>query len=378
MYIKLYDDNGSQFNCTDFTVEELKSLNALRNTTAIFCIMISIVILIFLIFSKTFSSLLKRLCFYFILGTLFAEIVMGLNIVHFGDKEAACIWKEFFTEWTCTVVLILCHEIVLHLLYLVISTVWKSQPSRRPQRTGSKFYIPTVEIVYIILPVIIATVIAVTLLVRKQEGYGIAGPRCWVQPRNGECKPSGMVIQMVIFILHIIVNAVGISAIFVLSVIYFKISSSVKDARSLLKQTFYVMILQIIHMLILLCDFTARAYTLSSQRQQLYSVWALDAFSIPVGLMVLPFGYLITFYPVKQSMVNILKKIAGKCCKHNKSSQHSQHQIDMHQSYSIATAPESDRVSQPSYTFFDVPHPDESLEQSRLIGDVGCKQKYVN
>ena len=277
---------------------------------------IYIVILIFLIFSKTFSSLLKRLCFYFILGTLFAEIVMGLNVVHFGDKEAACIWQEFFSQSTCVVVFILCHEIVLHLLCLVISTVWKSRPSRRPQRTGSKFSKVTVEIVYIILPVIIATVIAMIPLVRKQEGYGIAGPRCWVQPRNGECKPSGMVIQMVIFILHIIVNAVGISASFVLSVIYFKISSSVKDARSLLKQTFYVMILQIIHILILMCNFAIGAYTLFSQHQQLYSFWALDAFTIPIALMVLPFGYLIIFYPVKKSVVNILKKIAGNTRSH--------------------------------------------------------------
>ena len=276
MYIELYDDDGSQFNCTDFTVEELKSLNGLRNTTAILCIMITIAILIFLIFSKTFSSLLKRLCFYFILGILCAEIVMGLNIEHFRDKETACIWLEFFTEWTCTVVFILCHEIVLHLLYLVISTVWKSQPSRRPQRTGSKCYIPTVEIVYIILPVIIATVIAVTLLVRKQEpGYGIASPMCWVQPRNRECKPSGMDLPMVFYSLYIAINAVGISASFVLSVIYFKISSSIKDARSLLKQTFYVMILQIIHILILMCNFAIRAYTLFSQRQHLYSFWAL-------------------------------------------------------------------------------------------------------
>ena len=77
-------------------------------------------------------------------------------------------------------VFVLSHEIVLHLLCLVISIVSKSRPSRRPQRTGSKFSKVTVEIVYIILPVIIATVIAMIPLVRKQEGYGIAGPRCWV------------------------------------------------------------------------------------------------------------------------------------------------------------------------------------------------------
>ena len=377
--IELYHTDGSHHNCSNSTIDNVKFLNRMRNITAIPCSVITLAILIFLIFSKAFSSPLKRLCFFLTVGTLFAEIVIGLNIEQLWDdkeQQTACVWLGYFAQWICVVVFILTYEIVLHLLYLVLSKLKKSQPS--PQRTRSKCCTLTVEIVCIILPVIIATILAV-----MQKGYGIAGPWCLIQPVNGQCKPSGLVIQTVVFSLYIAVDVVGISASFVLFIIYFKISYSVKDARSLLKQIFYVMLFQIIHILILTYNISVRVYTLSSQRQQLlellYGFWVVDVFTIPIGIVIFPFGYLIlTFYPVKQSVVNILKKIAGKCCKYKKSSQHSQHQSDMHQSYSIATAPESDRVSQPSYTFFDVPHPDESLEQSRLIGDVGCKQKYVN
>ena len=55
--------DGPQFNlkCTNFTVDDLKFLNRLRNITAFVCSLISLVILIFLVYNKTFLSLLKRL-----------------------------------------------------------------------------------------------------------------------------------------------------------------------------------------------------------------------------------------------------------------------------------------------------------------------------
>ena len=378
IYLELYNDDGSQFNlnCTNFTVENLKFINGLRNITAILCSVITLAILIFLIFSKAFSSLLKRLCFYLTVGTFLAEIAIGLNIEHlwhYRGQQTACVWLGFFTQWTCVVVFILSYEIVLHLLFLVVSKVRKSQPCSQCTSTGSKCCTWTVETVYIILPFTIATVLSVIPFVKK--GYGIAGPWCWMQSLNGECKPSGLVVQMVFYSLYIAVDVVAIGASFVFFIIYLRISSSVKDARSLLKQTLYVMILQIIHILILMYSLTVRVYTLLSQRQQLYGFWMVDAFTIPIAIVVYPFGYLISFYPVKQSVANILKKLTGKC--YNKSSQQTQ-QVDMQQSYCVATAPESDRVSQPSDTFFVVPHPDESTEQSHLIGNVRCKTKYVN
>ena len=75
----VYNENGSQFNlnCTSFTIEDLKFLNCLRNITAFVCAAITLSILIFLI---SFTSLFKRLYFYLVVGTLFTEIAVALNI----------------------------------------------------------------------------------------------------------------------------------------------------------------------------------------------------------------------------------------------------------------------------------------------------------
>ena len=367
-FLELYNDNGTQFNlnCTSFTVEDLKFLNRLRNIPALVCGVVTLAILIFLIFSKAFSSLFKRLYFYLVVGTFLAEIALGLNIEHqwhYKGQETVCVWLGFFTQWTYVMVFILSYEIVLHLLCLVVFQLRGSQPF--PQCTGSKYCTLTVEIVYISLPLTIATAFAVMPLVKR--GYGVAGPWCWVQSLNDDCEPAGLVTQMIFYGMYVAVGVVGIGASLVFSLIYFRISSSFRNARYLLKQTFYVMLFQIVHILIIMCNLSLRVYTLLSKRHQLYGLWMAHAFTIPIGVLVFPLGYLLCFYPIKQTVVKVFKKLAGKCCKCRTSSRvFETHNVTKH-----ATAPKSDRITQPSHTFFVVPHPDDLSERSPLISDTG-------
>ena len=357
-YIELYNDNGSKFNlnCTSFTVEDLEFLNQLRNITAILCSVITLAILIFLIFSKAFSSLLKRLYFYLIVGTLFTEIVLGLNIEHlwhYKGQQSICILLGFLTQWTYVMVFILSCEVVLHLLCIVFSRLRGSQPF--PKCTGAKLCTRTVEAMYILLPLTIATVFAVMPLLNN--GYGIAGPWCWVQSINEECEPSGLIIQMIFYGMYMVAGVAGIGAS-LFFVVYFKMSSSFRNLRSLLKKTLYVMIFQIIHILIILCNLTLRAYTVLTQRHQLYGWWVAHAFTLPVGVLVFPIGYLISFYSAKKTVVKIVKNLAFKCCKHGAFNRlHSDHELF---ELKDATAPDSDRISPPSDTYFDPLHPDNS------------------
>ena len=360
----VYSENSSQFNlnCTSFTVDDLKFLNRLRNIPALVCSVITLVILIFLVCSKAFSTLFKRLYFYLVLGTLCTELALGLNIEHqwyYKGQETVCVWLGFFTQWTCVVVFILSYEIVLHLLCLVVSQVRGSQPF--PRCTGSRYFTVILEIMYILTPVAIATGLAVMPYVKK--GYGVAGPWCWVQSLNEDCEPAGLVTQMVFYGMYVSVGVVGIAASFVFSLIYFRIASSFRNARYLLKQTFYVMLFQIVHILIIMCNLTLRIYTLLSRRHQLYGFWMAHAFTIPFGVLVFPLGYLLCFYPVKQVLLKPFRKITAKCCKRRMSA----HQVEVPSITRHTTAPRSDRVSQPSDTFFVVPHPDDFTETSPIL-----------
>ena len=119
-----YYENKSQFNlnCTNFTIEDLKFFNRLRNITALICAAITLAILLFLICHKAYSSLFQRLYFYLVVGTLLAETAVGLNIEHqwhYEHQATMCVWLGFFTQWTTILVFILSYEIVLHLLCLV-------------------------------------------------------------------------------------------------------------------------------------------------------------------------------------------------------------------------------------------------------------------
>lgn len=371
--MELYSDleDGSQFNlnCTSFTVEDLKLLNRLRNVTAFVCAAITLAILIFLLCYKTFSSLFKRLYFYLVVGTLFAELAIALNIEHqwlYEGQEIVCVLLGFFEQWTVVMVFILSYEIILHLLCLVVSQIRGLQPF--PRCTGSKYCTVIVEITYLSIPLVISTAFAVFPYVKRS--YGVAGPWCWVRSLNEKCEPVGLVTQMVFYSMYMSVGIVGIAASLVFSIIYFKIADYYRNARVLLKQTLYVMIFQLVHILIIMCNLTLRAYTLLSRRHQLYGLWLAHAFTIPIGVFVFPLGYLLCFYPVKDYVLKICGRIINRCncCKHGTRS------VWLAETHSItkhATAPRSDRISQPSDTFFIVPHPDQPTEKTCLISDTG-------
>jgi hypothetical protein len=224
--------------------------------------------------------------------------------------------------------------------------------------------------VYITLPVSISTCFAVFPYIKKS--YGVAGPWCWVRSLNNHCEPSGFVTQMVFYSLYVSVGVVGMAASLVFAVIYFKMT---KEARHLLKKTLYVMIFQFIHILIIMCNLSLRLYTLISQRDQLYGLWSAHAFTIPFGVLVFPLGYLLCFYPVIKVVLSFFKRIGHVCFKPKMSSR----QPEVPTFTKPATAPRSDRISEPSDTFFIVPHPDELTESSALIiNDTGYGSSAIS
>lgn len=352
MYSEQYYSNESQFNlnCTNFTVEDLKVVNGVRNATASLCSLASLAILIFLICSKAFNSLFKRLYLYLVIGTLVTEIVLALSIEHqwnYKGQETICIVVGVLSQWTYVMIFVLSYEVVFHLLCVVVSQIRGSQ-QKQHQR---KICTITIEVVYIILPITISTVVAVPPVFMKS--YGIAGPWCWVQSLDKNCKPSGLVIQMIFFGMYMTAGIVGITASVVFFIIYCKIAITIQGARKLLKQTLVVMIFQTVHILIIMYNLAARLYTLLSHRHQLYGLWLVHAITLPVGVFVFPLGYLLSFYYAGDTLRN---NIISKCgnCKCTGQAQDDEHQ---HLLTSTGTAPESTRVSPPSETYYIVSHP---------------------
>ena len=364
------NSNGSQFNldCTNFTVDVFKHLNRLNTGIAFVCSVIALVILIHLICSKAFSSLLKRLYFYLIAATLFNVTIMALNIEHqwqYRGQDEVCKWLGFFANFSYVLVFTFSCEVIVHLVCLVVSQVRGSQPF--PRCTGSRYYTITLEIAYIVFPLMISATLALPPYVNGL--YGIAGPWCWVQSLDEDCKPTGLETQIIFFSMKTTVAIVEIAVSVVFLVMYSKISALSRDARFLLKQTLYVMLFQIINVLMIVYNLSVRLHTLFTHRHQSYGLWVVGSLVGPVSVQVLPLGYWLFFYPVKSNILKGIHKIT-KCCKRKSSS--SSWLVETLNVTKFATAPRSDRISQPSYTYYVVSHPDDFSETAPLtVSDTG-------
>ena len=371
MQLYLDDNNRSQFNmnCTHFTMEDFKHLNLLRSITAFVCSTISLVILIYLICSKAFSSLLKRLFFYLIVATLFSDTVVALNIEHqwqYTGQDKVCELIGLFSQFSYVVIIILSYEIIVHLLCLVVSQIRGSQPF--PQYTRSRYCAIFLEIAYIVFPLLMSVALSVPPYFKRV--YGIAGPWCWVPSfhESDGCNLTGRVTQITFFTWSLILAIVEITPCLVFLVIYYKIISF-QNARLLFKQTFYVTLFLIVHMLMKIYEFTVSLYTFLTHYYQSYDLWAAYAVIGPVGALAFPLGYWLFFYPVKSKVLKVIH-MTIKCCKCK--SFKSDWQAETLNVTNVATAPTSDRITQPSHTYFAVRHPDIFTETSPVnVSDTG-------
>ena len=367
---KDYNVNGSQFNmnCTNFTDASWKSLNLVRSIVAVIGTVIILAILLFLVYNKVYSSFFQRLYLYLIIATLLSEITGVISIEHmwhYKGQEAVCIGVGFLLSWTYVLLFIFSYEIIVYLLYLVVS---KIGGTRLPQCgfKNTKCGGVIIEIVYVAIPVLISTVFALPPLM--QQNYGIAGPWCFVRSLNDYCEPTGYSAQMAFYGMYMTLGVAGIVASLIFLVVYFKLATAFKEVRCLLKRTLYVLGFKFIHILMILCSVACRVYTLKSRRHEQYGLWLAHALAFPIGALVFPLGYLLCFHPVGQIVQKTFKKVAVKCCKswHN-SSTPNRVEIPSITAVPRATVQKSDRISQPSTTFFDIPHSETESEDSPFM-----------
>ena len=179
---------------------------------------------------------------------------------------------------------------------------------------------------------------------------------------------------MAFYSMYMALGFAGIVASLIFSVVYCQLATSFRDVRQLLKRTLCVLVFKFVHILLILCSVACRLYTLQTRRHQLYGLWLMHALSVPIGVLLFPTGYLLCFHPVG-TIVQKVYKMACKCCNRKRSFNPIEVQNVTAQQ---ATVPKSTRISQPSYTFFVVPHPSEvPSERSSLINDTGYGSTYT-
>ena len=343
-------------NCTTFTGEQLKAINLTRSIVAIICVVIVALILLFLLCHKAYSSTFQRLYIYVIIATLFSETIQACSIehqLHYEGQNVVCFWLAFITHWTSTMVFIFAFETILYLLYLVITQI-RGHLCCPPLQ--SRCNRAMLELLFILLPILLSFPIA--YVPYRNNNYGLAGPWCWVRSIDENCRSVGMRDQMIYFGLYWAVGAIGLTINIIFSVIYHKLTGTFKEARKLLKLTLILMCFQLGYIIIVTLQLAVRLYTAISGSQQHIVLWFMHAFIIPNGQLIFPVGYLICFYSVKKMLCESIRKARHKCkewydicvCRGQNGQALVEGDIEN------STAPESNRVSQPSNTFFEIPY----------------------
>ena len=355
-------------NCTDFTIGAWKSLNLLRGILTMLGAIIILAILSFLIYFKAYRSLLQRLYLYLIIATLLSEITGILSIEHqwqYKGQETVCVWIGLLTVWTYVQLFFFSYEIIFYLLYLVVSKLMRIQLTKCGVGC-TKCCAVIFETMYALFPALVSTAFALPPYL--QGKYGIAGPWCFLRSLNSSCEPTGKMAQMTFYSTYMSLGMAGIIATFVFLIVYFKLANSFKDVRHLLKRTLYVLAFKFVHILMIMCSMGCRIYTLETRRHQSFGLWLTHAFAFPLGVLVFPLGYFFCFHPVGKIAKIIYKKIAWKYCKHSVT-------FNSVEALSVTaimeTAPASNRISQPSYTYFSVQHSEVESEKTPLISDAG-------
>ena len=360
--------DGAQFNmkCTNFTVEQMKEVNLTRAVTAMACSVFLLLIFLLLVCHKAFSSSFQRLFLYLIFVTFLIEVSISLSVerqFQYKGQQEVCVVLGFVTQWLSVTQLLYKFEIIVYLFCLVVFAIHKNCFQALQQ---SKLCLRLTEVLLTFAPIIVAFIYSWEPYLGGNR-YGLAGPFCWIRSVDENCTHVGTRDQMIYYGLFEMLGWGGVVVHLTFAVVYCRLASSMKEARYLLRQTLIVMIFQFVYTLSITFQLSVRLYTGLKHHQSHHAIWITFAAISPFRQLLFPIGCLVCFYPVKAMVVDSCCRKLKKCCHRQMSSSYE----DFENPYFTgrASAPEASRISQPSHTFFIVPHPDESTtgETSQLV-----------
>lgn len=340
----VYYDGNSQYdlNCTNLTVQELLNMNLSRGITAAVCVVILITILVFLCLSKAYVSVVERLFLYLIVATLACEICLTATVEHqfqYTHQDMVCSAIGLVTHWSTAVVILCALGVIVYTIVLVcISTKCNRLSSITPSIKLKVLLEGSYLLLVILLPL---TVLWVPLL---NGNYRLAFAWCGMSAINEEtCEVDGLIEQLILaFGGYEVMSIAGILAMIGLIIGYFKIGYG--HIKNLLLQSLALTFSVLLYLLVTNSRFALRLHTAINKWTQPYSLWLYHGILVPLCQLIIPFGFLGSFY---------FKHFRNKCCK-----KHVKRQQYNRLKEQNKTFPVSDRSTVPSNTFFNVPYTD--------------------
>ena len=160
------DHRGSQFfsNCSNLTTDDLITINLSFSGTGAVCCFVSLIVILFLLISKAYKSVLQRLFLYLMVATAIRELFLGASIEHhfkYPGQERVCTWIAFIYNWTGIVLFVFTVGIMIYLFFLVR---YLAKGNTVPRFLQSRCRRILLEISYIVIPLVLTFCICISTI----------------------------------------------------------------------------------------------------------------------------------------------------------------------------------------------------------------------
>ena len=320
--------NEANQTCEELEDNQKRELQITRGSTAVFCVVVIVSMLVVLCIIKAYKSFIQRLFLYLLLATLLLEACYVINFFTISQDQS-CSAIGLMINWSDNIVMLLYLSTVISTLTLAFisfnSTRFSNISLTRCMRV---FY----EGLYIFLIVMLPLLFVLIPLILDDYGHDIAW--CWIR----DSKPN---IQYSIgYSVHLFTGTVAVCAMLVITITYFILSASYINVKKLLFQslmlTVFVLLFEVVANTGLVIRILSRSHENCTGNQ--YKMWMFYGAIVPLWHLIIPCGFMGSFY---------FRHFRNICCK----KRHRQYdRIEDAKN----TIPVSERVTAPSNTFFNV------------------------
>lgn len=333
--------SDSQFqNCSVFDEHQLRRINLTLVITGGVGMLVTGVLLTILLCVKAYKTALQRLFIYSVLSTFVHEATHVANIEHQFKysrslQDQVCAHLGFLVNWTTWIICNFHMCIVAYLLFVVYTQV-RGDPLPRlsHSKPGKRIFEVSSVLLSIFLPV---TILWAPYL---HSEYGLNESWCWIKAFDANCNATGITDKLIYGYSYFemvglvnLVTAVGIT------IVYCKLATRFTNARQLLRQVMILVLAVITFMVVLNVMLGIDILrTKSSLTTEIYFAAAAT-----INDLIFLSGYMLTFYFPK------CRKTSSRVFPQRKEKS----------GHEYGTFKESDRVSAPSNTEFQVQYTGE-------------------
>lgn len=349
-------------NCTNETLEDLKRDNLSWSISGMLSFVLTFVVFLLLVFHKAYTSLLQRLFLYFTIVTLLQLACIAMNIelqFSFEGEEAFCKWLGFIQHWAYMMNWLFSLTLTFYLHVLVYHQIKGKQLLTLGSKKG----------VFMEVFLVIAILsLPFTVLWIPFHSYGLNGPLCWTQHIRKDCSENdlGGTFELIFTYCCAVVRLLIVASFLVLFVVFCRLACLYRHTRNQYLRTigrtvslmFFLIISALIELIGLL-TYIHTAVTGNHIDEAVMKVLEIDYVVLPFSLVIIPVGFMVYLYSLKRFSWDSMKRAAREwkwCCVCCHCKRVRRAIVIRAQKQEDATAPESDRVSAPSKTFFAVPY----------------------